>query len=67
MDFDDTPDQARLRAKVRKFLADHDSELAHSDGPQLEERSDGLRAGVAPGPKRVPGQARSPSTCYLVR
>ena len=37
MDFDDTPDQARLRAKVRKFLADHDSELAHSDGPQLEE------------------------------
>ena len=47
MDFDDTPDQARLRTEVRQFLVDHESELAHSDGPQLEEprteRADALR------------------------
>jgi alkylation response protein AidB-like acyl-CoA dehydrogenase len=47
MDFDDTPDQARLRAEVRQFLVDHDSELAHGDGAYLEEpgtdRVDALR------------------------
>ena len=47
MDFDDTPDQARLRAEVRQFLVDNAGELAHSDGPQLEEpgtnRVDALR------------------------
>ncbi|WP_020108112.1 acyl-CoA dehydrogenase family protein [Nocardia sp. 348MFTsu5.1] len=37
MDFDDTPDQAHLRVSVRKFLAEHDSELAHGDGAYLEE------------------------------
>src|SRR5688572_22376015 len=47
MDFDDTPDQARLRTKVRRFLVDHNSELAHGDGAYLEEpgadRTDALR------------------------
>ncbi|MDV7356661.1 acyl-CoA dehydrogenase family protein [Rhodococcus oxybenzonivorans] len=47
MDFDDTPDQARLRASVRKFLTEHDGELAHGDGAYLEEpgtdRIDALR------------------------
>lgn len=37
MDFDDTPEQARLRASVRTFLADHEAELAHGDGVYLEE------------------------------
>ncbi|NGP04980.1 acyl-CoA dehydrogenase [Rhodococcus sp. 14C212] len=37
MDFDDTPDQARLRASVRTFLTEHDHELAHGDGAYLEE------------------------------
>jgi alkylation response protein AidB-like acyl-CoA dehydrogenase len=37
MDFDDTPDQARLRAEVRQFLVDHDSELEHADGSHLQE------------------------------
>jgi len=37
MDFDDSPEQGRLRAEVRQFLADHDSELAHGDGAYLEE------------------------------
>src|SRR6476659_1288640 len=37
MDFDDSPEQGLLRAEVRQFLADHDSELAHGDGAYLEE------------------------------
>jgi len=47
MDFDDTPDQAHLRAEVRQFLLHHDSELAHGDGAYLEapgtDRIDALR------------------------
>lgn len=37
MDFDDTPEQARLRASVRTFLRDHETDLAHGDGVYLEE------------------------------
>lgn len=37
MDFDDTPEQAVLRAEVRTFLAAHDAEIAHGDGAYLEE------------------------------
>lgn len=37
MDFDDTAEQAQVRAQVRQFLIDHDDELAHGDGAYLEE------------------------------
>ena len=37
MNFDDTPEQARLRSEVRQFLAAHHNELAHGDGAYLEE------------------------------
>jgi alkylation response protein AidB-like acyl-CoA dehydrogenase len=37
MNFDDTPEQASLRAEVRGFLAENDSRLAHGDGAYLEE------------------------------
>ncbi|WP_181311289.1 acyl-CoA dehydrogenase family protein [Nocardioides campestrisoli] len=37
MDFDDTPEQARLRAEVRAFLSENADALAHGDGAYLEE------------------------------
>lgn len=47
MDFEDTPEQARLRVDVRAFLAEHEAELDHGDGAYLEEpetdRIDSLR------------------------
>ncbi|KJL42324.1 acyl-CoA dehydrogenase family protein [Microbacterium trichothecenolyticum] len=47
MDFDDTPQQTRLRQEVRAFLAEHEDELEHGDGAYLEapgsDRIDALR------------------------